>query len=178
MAKKNIDYSNTIIYKIYCREPNIKEIYIGHTSNFVNRKSLHKSSCKNSSSKLYCYIRENGGWDNWKIKIIDDIECKNFEEARKAEQSYIDKFNSKLNTSIAYSIKDEDNKLMKQEKNETTEIQKPKEVTVVALLMEQNKMLMEQNKEQKQQLEKKDELNKQQVELLTNIIKDIALQIG
>lgn len=111
MPKKKIDYSNTIIYKIFCRDPSIKELYIGHTTNFVNRKYAHKISCKNCNSKLYTFIRENGGWDNWKILIIDDVECNNFEEARKVEQNYIDKYNSDLNTAIAFSIKDEDNKI-------------------------------------------------------------------
>ena len=84
MPKKKIDYSNTIIYKIFCRDTNIKEVYIGHTTNFVNRKSAHKSSCKNSDSKLYTFIRENGGWENWKILIIDVVECNNFEEGKKS----------------------------------------------------------------------------------------------
>lgn len=119
MPKKKIDYSNTIIYKIFCRDTNIKEVYIGHTTNFVNRKSAHKSSSKNSESKLYTYIRENGGWENWKILIIDDVECNNFEEARKVEQNYIDKYNSGLNTAIAFCIKDEDSIVSKKEKRET-----------------------------------------------------------
>ena len=116
MPKRKIDYSNTIIYKIFCRDPNIKELYIGHTTNFVNRKSSHKTACNNCDSKLYSFIRENGGWDNWKILIIDDVECKNFEEARKVEQSYIDKYNSGLNTAIAFCIKDEEEPKIKKNK--------------------------------------------------------------
>ena len=71
------------------------------------------------------------------------------------------------------------------------EIQKPRDESgdVVALLMEQNKILMEQNKEQKQLLEKKDEQQKQQmmellekkdeqVELLTTTIKDMIPKMG
>ena len=60
------------------------------------------------------------------------------------------------------------------------EIQKPKEETgeVVALLMEQNKILMEQlNKKDEQQAEK-DKQNKEQVELLTNTIKDMIPKMG
>ena len=68
------------------------------------------------------------------------------------------------------------------------EIQKPIEetVNVVALLIEQNKILMEQNKQKDKQmmelLEKKDkqmaEQNKQQMELLTNTIKDMLPKMG
>jgi hypothetical protein len=56
MPKKKMDYSNTIIYKIFCKDPIIKEIYIGHTTNFVTRKSEHKTSCKNSNIYIYIYI--------------------------------------------------------------------------------------------------------------------------
>jgi predicted GIY-YIG superfamily endonuclease len=56
MPKTKMDYSNTIIYKIFCKDPSIKEIYIGHTTNFVTRKSEHKTSCKNSNIYIYIYI--------------------------------------------------------------------------------------------------------------------------
>jgi hypothetical protein len=114
MPKTKMDYSNTIIYKIFCKDPSIKEIYIGHTTNFVTRKSAHKTSCKNNNSYIYIYIRAHGGWDNWKIIILDDINCKNYEEARKAEQSYIDKYNSDLNSLNAYCVKDKEEKIEKE----------------------------------------------------------------
>ena len=67
MPKVKMDYSNTIIYKIFCKDTSIKEAYIGHTTNFVKRKSQHKAICKKAfpNNKLYCYIRQYGGWDNW-----------------------------------------------------------------------------------------------------------------
>jgi hypothetical protein len=40
--------------------------------------------------------------------MLDDIDCKNYEEARKAEQSYIDQFNSELNGTKAYYVKDKE----------------------------------------------------------------------
>jgi hypothetical protein len=108
MPKVKMDYSNTIIYKIFCKDTNIKESYVGHTTNLVKRKSQHKATCKNTfpNNKLYSYIRSHGGWDNWEIIILDNINCKNVEEARKVEQSYIDTHNSELNTGTAYCGKD------------------------------------------------------------------------
>jgi hypothetical protein len=127
MPKTKMDYSNTIIYKIICKDPSIKEVYVGHTTNFVNRKSAHKTNSKINNSKLYCYIRAHGGWDNWEIIILDNIECKNYEEAKKAEQSYIDKYNCELNSSNAYSVKEaENNEITK--KKENNEITKKKEI--------------------------------------------------
>jgi hypothetical protein len=100
---KTVDYSNTIIYKITCRDPNIHDVYVGHTTNFVQRKYGHNHTCTNTKSdsyncKLYQVIRNNGGWDNWKMEIIDFIDCKNLYEARKKEQEYVVLLKATLNT--------------------------------------------------------------------------------
>lgn len=46
MPKVEIDYSNTIFYKIFCKDTTIKDLYVGLTTNFVQRKHAHKQSCK------------------------------------------------------------------------------------------------------------------------------------
>ena len=87
MPKDNIDYSNTIIYKIYCKDENIKEVYVGHTTNFSQRKYAHKISCeKDKNLKIYGVIRKNGGWENWDMIEIAKYECKDSSEARIKEQ--------------------------------------------------------------------------------------------
>ena len=53
MPKTDIDYSNTIIYKITCTNPEIKDVYVGHTTNFVQRKHCHKQGCNNTKSSNY-----------------------------------------------------------------------------------------------------------------------------
>jgi hypothetical protein len=103
MPKSEIDYSNTIIYKITCKDTNIKDIYIGHTTNFVQRKHSHKQSCINDKSfnykcKLYEVIRNNGGWQNWKMEIINFFNCQDHYEARKKEQEYFISMNATLNS--------------------------------------------------------------------------------
>jgi len=103
MPKVEIDYSNTIIYKIYCKDSTIKELYIGHTTNFVQRKHAHKQSCINEKSsnhqcKLYKVIRENGGWYNWRMEIINFFNCKDHYEARIKEQEYFESLNATLNS--------------------------------------------------------------------------------
>ena len=55
MPKNEIDYSNTIIYKIVCKDEKISDLYVGHTTNFVKRKCLHKNSCNNLNNKLKIY---------------------------------------------------------------------------------------------------------------------------
>ena len=41
MPRVEIDYSNTIIYKISCKDTSITDIYVGHTTNFIQRKHTH-----------------------------------------------------------------------------------------------------------------------------------------
>ena len=48
MPKVEIDYSNTIFYKIFCKNPEIIDLYVGHTTNFVQRKHGHKQNCINT----------------------------------------------------------------------------------------------------------------------------------
>jgi hypothetical protein len=103
MPKVEIDYSNTIIYKITCKDPSIKDVYVGHTTNFVQRKHSHKQSCINEKSpnhqcKLYKIIRENGGWYNWNMEIINFFNCKDHFEARIKEQEYFVSLNATLNS--------------------------------------------------------------------------------
>ena len=103
MPKVEIDYSNTIFYKIYCVNSDITDMYIGHTTNFVQRKHGHKQCCINTkstnyNSKLYTYIRNHGGWDNWIMEIIAFHNCEDKYAARKYEQKYFEEYNSKLNT--------------------------------------------------------------------------------
>ena len=103
MPKVDIDYSNTIIYKITCKDSNVTDMYVGHTTNFVQRKHAHKQSCINNkasnySCKLYETIRNNGGWSNWKMEIVNFFECKDHYEARKKEQEYFVLFNATLNS--------------------------------------------------------------------------------
>ena len=98
MPKVEIDYSNTIIYKIICKDPNVKDIYVGHTTNFVQRKYHHKYSSYKDKCKLYQVIRNNGGWKNWTMEIVDFCKCNDQYEARKKEQEYFILLNATLNS--------------------------------------------------------------------------------
>jgi hypothetical protein len=103
MPKNEIDYSNTIIYKITCKDSNVNDVYVGHTTNFVQRKHAHKQSCINIKSlnykcKVYEVIRNNGGWNNWSMEIINFFNCRDHYEARQKEQEYFVLLNATLNS--------------------------------------------------------------------------------
>jgi len=103
MSQNSIDYSNTIFYKIHCKDTDVKDIYIGHTTNFVQRKKAHRRSCIcpkccNHNCKVYTIIRQFGGWDNWNMDIIAFHHCDDHSSARKLEQQYFEEYNATLNS--------------------------------------------------------------------------------
>ena len=106
MPKISIDYSNTVFYKIYCKDINFHDVYIGHTTNFVQRKHSHKRACNKSNHnshnlKVYKIIRQHGGWDNWNMEIIGFKNCKDHSEACTVEQKYFDSYEASLNSILA-----------------------------------------------------------------------------
>ena len=107
MPKDIIDYSNTIIYKIYCNDDSITDVYVGHTTNFYVRKYHHKNACNalKHNYKIYKTIRENGGWDNWNMVEIANYNCKNSTEARIKEQQHYEELKPSLNCCSPYATK-------------------------------------------------------------------------
>ena len=105
MPRKPIDYSNTVFYKLVCRDITILDLYVGHTTDFKARKSRHKSDCYNSNNKgyvykVYTFIRNNGGWENWDMVIIQRRSCVDEHEAHTIERGYIETLNGTLNCRI------------------------------------------------------------------------------
>ena len=87
------------IYEITCLDKNIKEHYIGYTTNFTERIRHHKN--KNSRKyniKLYKFIRENGGWDNWICSPIYIDNNLTKDELKEIEGICIELEEPKLNT--------------------------------------------------------------------------------
>jgi len=83
-------------------------IYIGSTEDIKDRMRHHKIRCNNIKHskynyKVYKYIRDNGGWDEWKYEIIDEVEVALREDAGIYEGEYIIKYNAikKLNVGVA-----------------------------------------------------------------------------
>jgi len=69
-------YEETIIYKIVCIQ-NTDKFFIGHTTNFRNKKYYHKKTYDDESSQLYntelyIYIRNNGGFNNFIMSMIEN----------------------------------------------------------------------------------------------------------
>ena len=105
MAPRNINYDNTYFYKICCKDINIKEIYIGQTTDFTRRKYSHGHACYNDkrpdyNMRVYKFIRDNGGWDNWDMILIENCKCENRLYVLRKEREYIEQFEATLNKQI------------------------------------------------------------------------------
>jgi len=107
-----IDYSKGLIYKLCCKDPEIKEIYIGSTTNFRQRKYGHNTACNNINTKkynlnLYKFIRENGGFENWDMILIQYYSCANKKELEAKEREYIETLKQNINCKIPGRTKKE-----------------------------------------------------------------------
>lgn len=99
-------YENGIIYKLKHNEDyDDINIYVGSTTNFKNRKNAHKTNCncennKNHNYKVYQYIRDNGGWDEWVMIPIEQYSCNNKKDLETRERHHIDLLRPALNKNI------------------------------------------------------------------------------
>jgi len=111
MPKKAIDYSNCCIYKIEHIDKD-DLVYVGHTTNFTKRKCCHKQRCNSETSakhnlKLYQLIRENGGWDMFRMIEVEKYPCLDRREADKRETEVMKELKSNMNVRNSYTSKEE-----------------------------------------------------------------------
>ena len=100
-----VNYKNSIIYKLCCKDPTITEIYIGSTTSFRARKCGHKTTCTNEKSRghniyVYQFIRENGGWENWDMIQIESCCVDDRHELESQERLWIEELGASLNKYI------------------------------------------------------------------------------
>ena len=89
------------IYKIYCCDENITDIYIGSSVSTYTRFQGHKKNYNRGIiNLLYTKIEQTGGFNNWKYEILEYVE-KNMQRIK--EQEWIDKLNPTLNERRAYT---------------------------------------------------------------------------
>ena len=107
------DYNNNCIYKICCKDVNVTEIYVGHTTNFNKRKYVHEYASytenhPNYSDYVYQFIRMNGDWYNWQMIKLYNFPCASKNEACIEERKCFDRLGAKLNTKKPYQTKEEE----------------------------------------------------------------------
>lgn len=90
-----------VFYLIKCKDPEVKDTYIGKTNRFMQRKYIHKYDCITGGCKLYQCIRANGGWDNWTMEPVHRVICSQ-ETSCFIEESLMLRYNTTLNMKRRY----------------------------------------------------------------------------
>jgi DNA repair exonuclease SbcCD ATPase subunit len=164
MPRLPINYKKTIIYKIVCNDLEITDLYVGHTTNFTDRKRGHKNACSNENSKsynlkVYKMIRENNGWNNWSMIEIEKYSCNDINEATARERYYYEELNAKLNTYVPNRnrkewkedhkdhVLEQDKQYYEQNKEKIKEYHNQYKELNRDKIAKQNKQYYEQNKE-------------------------------
>ena len=131
------------IYKIYCKDENIKDAYIGSTKDFENRRKKHIYNCTDKKNGKYHYnvyefIRTHGGFQNWDFEELEKCnECNRFHK----ERYYIENLEQSLNKNIPtrshkeyaqyyyLNNKERENNRCRKYYQEITKIRKSKKIT-------------------------------------------------
>jgi hypothetical protein len=66
------------VYRICCLDPLITESYVGSTDRVARMKQQHENTCKDANDKhhhyrVYQYVRENGGFDNFQMIVLERV---------------------------------------------------------------------------------------------------------
>jgi hypothetical protein len=95
----NYETTPVSFYRFVCNDPEIQSSYVGQTVNFRERKHQHKIACNttNYHTKIYQTIRDNGGFDNWRMIEIESRLVKDKREAERIETELMEKFQSDMN---------------------------------------------------------------------------------
>jgi hypothetical protein len=108
------------IYKIVCLDPSITDCYVGSCQSFRTRKANHKSACSNSNSNrynlnVYNFIRANGGWSNWSMLAIEQVEYTIKHELLVRERFHLEQLKATLNKVIPSRTQQELSKQYREE---------------------------------------------------------------
>lgn len=102
-----MNYEDTVIYRLKCRDENVKECYVGHTTNYRGRINAHRQSSRNKNYKVYQFIRDTGGWENWTSEILERGSYEDGNEARQRERHWYETLGATLNTTYPARTKRE-----------------------------------------------------------------------
>ncbi len=89
-------------YKLVCKDSKISDIYVGKTRNTKARWNTHRFCCNNKTCKeynlkVYRFIRDNGGTDNWEMVQLE-TQVLNKDKASLREGYWYEELKATLNT--------------------------------------------------------------------------------
>jgi hypothetical protein len=96
-------YQRGCIYKLQCLDPDVKEIYVGSTVNLPRRVQYHRLTLcdpRRSGARVYQFIREHGGMDNWCGVLVEEFPCWSRAQLERRENYWFNKLNPTLNMNV------------------------------------------------------------------------------
>lgn len=103
VIQPNSRYQRGCIYKLQCLDPSVKNIYVGSTTNLPRRVQYHRLSVTDNDkydSRLYNFIRRNGGMDNWCGVLLEEFPCWSKAQLERRENHWFNAIKPELNTNI------------------------------------------------------------------------------
>jgi len=100
-----MNFNNSVIYLFTCNDSTIDDKYIGSSINFKSRQAQHKHACNNitdilHNKSLYQCMRDNGGFKNWSMDILENVKCSSLYELHIRECFYINNLKPNLNQTM------------------------------------------------------------------------------
>jgi site-specific DNA-cytosine methylase len=96
---------------------------------------------KDHNLKIYKIIRENGGWDNWTMLLLEKFPCEDKYQACKRERELYEELGAKMNTLRPYITKEETKQYDKKYDKQYYQIHK-------AEIKQNNKLYREEHEEE------------------------------
>jgi hypothetical protein len=96
------NYQKGVIYGICCRDPSVPELYIGSTTHLSGRSACHAFNCNHPEGifgtyKIYKFINEHGGWENWEVCTLEEYPCESRQELEAREGYWVAQIKPALN---------------------------------------------------------------------------------
>lgn len=148
--------SKGFVYKLCIKDGSLDDCYIGSTTNIKVRKNTHKCNCNNKNRpaynfKVYRFIRDNGGFDNWTIHRLEQVEFIDKIDLYKRERYWIETLKPSLNSQLPNRTKKEYNE---KNKEKMKEYNKKYHKENKDYLIQKAKEYYEQNKDNKKEYDK------------------------
>ena len=108
-----MNYSNCVIYTIKCKDEAVTNLYVGHPCNLKQRTERLESNYNNPNRKefnfkLYKVIRDNGGFKNRIVEVVEKyIECNSIDDSRNREKYRFNKLRVNSNSNRPFSTVEE-----------------------------------------------------------------------
>jgi hypothetical protein len=92
VVPKPRNFADTDVYIIVCKDPAVRDVYVGYSTALHSAISRHRrlSALESKGDKpLYSTLRKHGGWDNWRIEALERCRCETRKDAHIRKEHWV-----------------------------------------------------------------------------------------